>query len=106
MVIASISIPSSILGTFVVMRLLNYSVDMFSMMAITLSVGFIVDDSIVMIENIVRHQERGEAREQAAIAGAREVGFTIVAMTVSLVAVFLPVLLLGGVLGRLFVSSR
>ena len=100
-VIASISIPSSIFGTFVVMRLLNYSVDMFSMMAITLSVGFIVDDSIVMIENIVRHQERGEAREQAAIAGAREVGFTILSMTVSLVAVFLPVLFLGGVLGRL-----
>ena len=99
--IASVSIPVSILGTFVVMRLLNYSVDMFSMMAITLSVGFIVDDSIVMIENIVRHREMGKTRRDAAVTGAREVGFTIVSMTVSLVAVFLPVLFLGGVLGRL-----
>ena len=100
-VVASATIPVSILGTFVVMRLLNYSIDMFSMMAITLSVGFIVDDAIVMIENIVRHREMGKSRMQAAIDGAGEVGFTIVSMTVSLVAVFLPIVFLNGVLGRL-----
>ena len=100
-IVASTAIPVSILGTFIVMRLLNYSVDMFSMMAVTLSVGFIVDDAIVMIENITRHREMGKTQLQAAIDGAREVGFTIVSMTVSLVAVFLPVLFLNGVLGRL-----
>jgi hydrophobe/amphiphile efflux-1 (HAE1) family protein len=100
-IIASATIPVSILGSFIVMRLLNYSVDMFSMMAITLSVGFIVDDAIVMIENIVRHREMGKSRLQAALDGANEVGFTIVSMTVSLVAVFLPIVFLNGVLGRL-----
>jgi len=100
-IIASAAIPVSILGTFVAMRLLNYSVDMFSMMAVTLSVGFIVDDAIVMIENITRHREMGKSQHQAALDGAREVGFTIISMTVSLVAVFLPVLFLNGVLGRL-----
>ncbi len=100
-IIASAAIPVSILGTFVVMRLLNYTVDMFSMMAVTLSVGFIVDDAIVMIENIVRHREMGKTRFQSALDGAAEVGFTIISMTVSLVAVFLPVLFLNGVLGRL-----
>jgi len=100
-IIASATIPISILGTFVVMRLLNYSVDMFSMMAITLSVGFIVDDAIVMIENIVRHREMGKARLQSALDGANEVGFTIISMTISLVAVFLPIVFLNGVLGRL-----
>ncbi len=99
--IASATIPVSILGSFIVMRLLNYSVDMFSMMAMTLSVGFIVDDAIVMIENIVRHREMGKTRMRAAIDGANEVGFTILSMTVSLVAVFLPILFLNGVLGRL-----
>jgi hydrophobe/amphiphile efflux-1 (HAE1) family protein len=99
--IASATIPVSILGSFIAMRLLNYSVDMFSMMGITLSVGFIVDDAIVMIENIVRHREAGKSRLQAALDGANEVGFTIVSMTVSLVAVFLPILFLNGVLGRL-----
>ena len=83
------------------MRLLGYSVDMFSMMAITLSIGFIVDDAIVMIENIVRHREMGKTRVQAARDGAGEVGFTIISMTVSLVAVFLPIVFLNGVLGRL-----
>ena len=83
------------------MRLLGYSVDMFSMMAITLSVGFIVDDAIVMIENIVRHREMGKTRMQAAVDGASEVGFTIISMTISLVAVFLPIIFLNGVLGRL-----
>jgi len=100
-IIASAAIPVSILGSFAVMRLLGYSVDMFSMMAITLSVGFIVDDAIVMIENIVRHREMGKSKLQSALDGAREVGFTIVSMTVSLVAVFLPVVFLNGVLGRL-----
>ncbi|MGA2730182.1 MAG: efflux RND transporter permease subunit [Terracidiphilus sp.] len=99
--IASATIPVSILGSFIAMRLLGYSVDMFSMMGITLSVGFIVDDAIVMIENIVRHREVGKTRLQAALDGASEVGFTIVSMTVSLVAVFLPILFLNGVLGRL-----
>ena len=100
-IVASATIPISILGTFVVMRLLNYSVDMFSMMAITLSVGFIVDDAIVMIENIVRHREMGKTRLQSALDGANEVGFTIISMTISLVAVFLPIVFLNGVLGRL-----
>jgi multidrug efflux pump subunit AcrB len=100
-IVASATIPVSILGLFIVMRLLNYSVDMFSMMAITLSVGFIVDDAIVMIENIVRHREMGKTRLQAAIDGAREVGFTIISMTISLVAVFVPIVFLNGILGRL-----
>jgi hydrophobe/amphiphile efflux-1 (HAE1) family protein len=100
-VVASVAIPVSVLGAFIVMRLLGYSVDMFSMMAITLSIGFVVDDAIVMIENIVRHREMGKTRLQAALDGAREVGFTIISMTISLVAVFLPVLFLNGVLGRL-----
>src|SRR3984885_2420913 len=99
--IASATIPVSILGSFIVMRLLNYTVDMFSMMAVTLSVGFIVDDAIVMIENIVRHREMGKSKMMAALDGANEVGFTILSMTVSLVAVFLPILFLNGVLGRL-----
>src|SRR5579859_701481 len=100
-IIASAAIPVSLLGTFVVMRLLGYSVDMFSMMAVTLSVGFIVDDAIVMLENIVRHREMGKTQLEAALDGARQVGFTIISMTISLVAVFLPVVFLGGVLGRL-----
>jgi hydrophobe/amphiphile efflux-1 (HAE1) family protein len=99
--VASTAIPVSLLGTFIVMRLLGYSVDIFSMMAVTLSVGFIVDDAIVMLENIVCHREMGKPRLQAALDGARQVGFTILSMTISLVAVFLPVVFLGGVLGRL-----
>jgi hydrophobe/amphiphile efflux-1 (HAE1) family protein len=99
--IASATIPVSILGSFIAMRLLGYSVDLFSMMGITLSVGFVVDDAIVMIENIVRHREMGKSKLQAALDGASEVGFTIISMTVSLVAVFLPILFLNGVLGRL-----
>jgi HAE1 family hydrophobic/amphiphilic exporter-1 len=100
-IIASATIPISILGAFLAMRLLGYSVNMFSMMAITLSVGFIVDDAIVMIENIVRHREMGKPRLRAATDGASEVGFTIISMTISLVAVFLPIVFLQGVLGRL-----
>ena len=99
--VAGATIPISILGSFIAMRLLGYAIDMFSMLGITLSVGFIVDDAIVMIENIVRHREMGKSCVQAARDGAAEVGFTIVSMTVSLVAVFLPILFLNGVLGRL-----
>ena len=99
--VAAVTIPVSVLGSFIVMKLLGYSIDMFSMMGITLSVGFIVDDAIVMIENIVRHREMGKDRIRAARDGAGEVGFTIVSMTLSLVAVFLPILFLNGVLGRL-----
>ncbi len=94
-------LPLSLLGTFAAMKLLDFTVDMLSMMAMTLSVGFVVDDAIVMLENIVRHMEMGKTRMQAAIDGAREVGFTIISMTVSLVAVFIPVLFMGGIIGRL-----
>ncbi len=99
--IPSLAVPLSLLGTFAAMKLLGFTIDMLSMMAMTLSVGFVVDDAIVMLENIVRHVEMGKPRMQAAIDGAREVGFTIVSMTVSLVAVFIPVLFLGGIIGRL-----
>ncbi len=100
-IIPSLAVPLSLLGTFGAMKLLGFTIDMLSMMAMTLSVGFVVDDAIVMLENIVRHMEMGKTRMQAALEGAREVGFTIVSMTISLVAVFIPVLFLGGVIGRL-----
>ncbi len=94
--------PMSIIGTFAVMYLLGYSLDNLSLMALTLSVGFVVDDAIVMLENIVRHMEMGESRLQAALDGSGEIGFTIVSMTLSLAAVFIPVLFMGGMVGRLF----
>ena len=100
--IPSLALPFSIVGTFSVMYLLNYSLDNLSMMALILSVGFVVDDAIVMLENIFRHMEMGESALHAALEGSREIGFTIVSMTLSLAAVFIPVLFLGGVLGRLF----
>jgi len=100
-IIPSVAVPLSLLGTFAVMRLLDFSIDTLSMMAMTLSVGFVVDDAIVMLENIVRHMEMGKPRIQAAYEGAREVGFTIISMTISLVAVFIPVLFLEGIIGRL-----
>ncbi|MCE1274969.1 MAG: efflux RND transporter permease subunit, partial [Chlorobiales bacterium] len=100
--IPSISLPMSIVGTFAVMYLFGYSLDNMSLMALTLSVGFVVDDSIVMLENIVRHMEMGKNRLQAAKDGAKEVGFTIVSMTFSLVAIFIPLFFLGGIMGRLF----
>jgi len=100
-VIPSLAVPLSLMGTFAVMVLLGYSIDNLSLMAMTLSVGFVVDDAIVMLENIVRHLEMGKPRLEAALAGAREIGFTILSMTCSLVAVFIPVLFLGGVVGRL-----
>jgi hydrophobic/amphiphilic exporter-1 (mainly G- bacteria), HAE1 family len=100
-VIPSLALPMSIVGTFAVMYLFGYSLDNLSLMALTLSVGFVVDDAIVMLENIVRHMEMGEGVLEAALNGAKEVGFTIVSMTLSLAAVFIPVLFLGGILGRL-----
>jgi len=100
-IIPSLALPMSIVGTFAAMYLLGYSVDNLSLMALTLSVGFVVDDAIVMLENIVRHMEMGEKPLQAAFNGSREIGFTIVSMTLSLVAVFIPVLFMGGIIGRL-----
>jgi len=99
--IPGIAVPFSIVGTFAVMYQLGYSLNNLSLMALTLSVGFVVDDAIVMLENIVRHMEMGKPRMQAALDASREIGFTIVSMTVSLVAVFIPVLFLGGIVGRL-----
>jgi HAE1 family hydrophobic/amphiphilic exporter-1 len=96
------ALPMSIIGTFSVMYLLDYSLDNLSLMALTLAVGFVVDDAIVMLENIVRHLEMGKPRMQAAIDGAREVGFTILSMTFSLAAVFIPFLFMGGIIGKLF----
>src|SRR5204862_1602013 len=100
--IPSLALPFSIVGTFAVMYLLDYSLDNLSMMALILSIGFVVDDAIVMLENIVRHIEMGEQPLLASLKGSEEIGFTIVSMTLSLAAVFIPVLFLGGVLGRLF----
>ena len=100
-VIPSIALPMSIIAAFAAMYELNYTVDNLSLMALTLSVGFVVDDAIVMLENIVRHMEAGQEVMEAALKGAREVGFTILSMTLSLAAVFIPVLFMGGILGRL-----
>ena len=99
--IPSLALPASIVGTFGAMYLLGYSLDNLSLMALTLAVGFVVDDAIVMLENIVRHMEHGATAMEAALKGAKEVAFTIVSMTVSLVAVFIPVLFMGGIVGRL-----
>src|SRR5499433_1047694 len=101
-IIPTLALPTSIVGTFAAMYLLKFSLDNLSLMALTLSVGFVVDDAVVMLENIVRRIEAGESVMQAALKGSREIGFTIVSMTVSLVAVFIPVLFMGGILGRLF----
>jgi hydrophobic/amphiphilic exporter-1 (mainly G- bacteria), HAE1 family len=99
--IPSVAMPLSVIGTFMVMHVLGFSVNNFSLLALTLAVGFVVDDAIVVLENIVRHMEEGEKPMDAALKGAREIGFTIVSMTISLVAVFIPVLFMGGILGRL-----
>jgi HAE1 family hydrophobic/amphiphilic exporter-1 len=101
-VIPSLALPMSIIGTFAAMSLLGYTLDNLSLMALTLSVGFVVDDAIVMLENIVRHMEMGKSRMAAALEGAQEIGFTILSMTISLAAVFIPVLFMSGVMGRLF----
>jgi hydrophobic/amphiphilic exporter-1 (mainly G- bacteria), HAE1 family len=100
-VIPSLALPMSIVGTFAVMYLLGYSMNNLSLMALTLAVGFVVDDAIVVLENIVRHMEEGERPYEAAVKGAKEIGFTIVSMTISLVAAFIPVLFMSGMLGRL-----
>ncbi len=101
-VIPSLSLPLSLFATFAIMAALGYSLNNMSLMALTLSVGFVVDDSIVVLENIVRHLEMGKSRMQAALDGAREVAFTIISMTLSLVAIFIPLLFLAGLMGRLF----
>jgi len=100
-VIPSIALPISIIGTFALMYLFGYSIDNISLMALTLSVGFVVDDAIVMLENITRHMEMGKSALQATLDGSKEISFTIVSMTISLAAVFIPVLFMAGILGRL-----
>ena len=100
--IPSLTLPMAVVGTFAVMALLNFSIDNLSLMALTLAVGFVIDDAIVMLENIVRHQEMGKPPLTAALEGASEVGFTILSMTLSLAAVFIPLIFMGGLIGRLF----
>ena len=101
-IIPALALPVSVIGTFAGMYVMGYSVDNLSLLALTLSVGFVVDDAIVMLENIVRHIENGERPFEAALKGSREIGFTIISITLSLVAVFIPVLFMGGVVGRVF----
>ncbi|AFY72823.1 cation/multidrug efflux pump [Synechococcus sp. PCC 7502] len=101
-IIPSLALPLSIMATFAVMSRLNFSLDNLSLMALTLSVGFVIDDAVVVLENIVRHLEMGERPFQAALNGSKEIGFTVLSMTLSLVAVFIPILFMGGILGRLF----
>ncbi len=101
-VIPSLALPISVVGTFAAMSLLGYTLDNLSLMALTLSVGFVVDDAIVVLENIVRHMEMGQSRLVASLEGARQIGFTVLSMTLSLAAVFIPVLFMSGILGRLF----
>jgi multidrug efflux pump len=100
--IPAVAVPISIIGTFGAMYLLGYSLDNLSLMALTIATGFVVDDAIVVLENISRHMEDGMPRIQAALVGARDVGFTVISITLSLIAVFLPILLMGGIVGRLF----
>ncbi|HLV95815.1 MAG TPA: efflux RND transporter permease subunit, partial [Candidatus Acidoferrales bacterium] len=100
-IIPSLALPMAIIGTFAVMYLLDYTIDNLSLLALTLSVGFVVDDAIVMLENIVRHMEMGKGVLEAALEGSKEIGFTIISMTLALAAVFLPVFFMGGILGRL-----
>ena len=100
--IPSVAVPVSLLGTFAAMYLLGYSLNNLSLMALTIATGFVVDDAIVVLENVTRHIEAGKSRMEAALLGAREVGFTVLSMSVSLIAVFIPILLMGGIVGRLF----
>ncbi len=100
--IPAVAVPISIVGTFAAMWMLDYSLDILSLMALIIATGFVVDDAIVVLENIQRHIEMGKPRVEAALVGAREVGFTVVSMSLSLIAVFLPILLMGGIVGRLF----
>src|SRR5271154_955001 len=101
-IIPSVAVPLSLIGTFAAMYLLGYSLDNLSLMALTISAGFVVDDAIVMVENVSRYIELGETGVAAALKGARQIGFTIVSITISLLAVFIPILLMGGIVGRLF----
>jgi len=101
-IIPSLALPLSIVGTFAAMALAGYTMDNLSLMALTLAVGFVVDDAIVVLENVVRHMEMGKSRLEAALEGGREIAFTVVSMTASLAAVFIPVLFMGGIIGRLF----
>ncbi len=101
-VIPGVTVPLAILGTAAVMYLAGFSLDNLSLMALTISTGFVVDDAIVMLENIYRHLEKGVPPLEAALQGAREIGFTIISISVSLVAVFIPLLLMGGIVGRVF----
>ena len=101
-VIPAISVPMSLIGTFAVMYVLGYSLDNLSLMALTIAVGFVVDDAIVMIENIVRHIEEGKTPMQAALQGSGEIGFTILSISISLIAVFIPLFLMSGIVGLLF----
>jgi len=105
-IIPALALPVSVIGTFAGMYVFGYSIDNLSLLALTLSVGFVVDDAIVMLENIVRHVESGERPFEAALKGSREIGFTIISITLSLVAVFIPVLFMGGVSGASSASSR
>ncbi len=100
--IPSVAVPVSLAGTFGVMYLLGYTLDNLSLMALTVATGFVVDDAIVVLENVSRHMERGKSALQAALAGTREIGFTVVSISLSLIAVFIPILLMGGIVGRLF----
>jgi len=102
MMIPGVAVPLSLLGTFAVMKILNFSLDNLSLMALTIATGFVVDDAVVVLENISRHLELGEKPLEAALNGAKEVGFTVLSMSVSLIAVFIPILLMGGIVGRLF----
>src|SRR5439155_17041473 len=101
-IIPSITIPLALLGSFAAMYLLNFSIDNISLMALTIAIGFVVDDAIVVVENIYRHIEEGVPPFEAALKGAREIGFTVLSISFSLVAVFIPLLLMGGIVGRLF----
>ena len=101
-IIPSVAVPLSLVGTFGVMYLLGYTMDNLSLMALTISTGFVVDDAIVVIENITRYLEQGMTPIDAALKGSREIGFTVLSMSISLVAVFIPILLMGGIVGRLF----
>jgi len=101
-VIPSVAVPVSLIGTFAIMYLCNYSIDNLSLMALTISTGFVVDDAIVVIENITRYLEQGMKPMQAALRGAQEIGFTVLSISLSLIAVFIPILLMGGIVGRLF----
>ena len=101
-IIPSVAVPLSIVGTFAVMYLLGYSLDNLSLMALTISTGFVVDDAIVMIENIDRYLEEGHSPLEAALTGAGQIGFTIISLTVSLIAVLIPLLFMGDIVGRLF----